>query len=332
MATVQNYASGQATAPQPRFSFSTDMVPEHDRVGFFREELARLLRLEIKLLDKSPPKYAIETIAAGPVGLNIVHAAATRFSRTKQQLADADNDFLFILHTGGRQEIEHNGRTTSLGPGDACLVQNGSTGWTTFPERASTLALRIDGTALRAMVRYPETLAGELIQGGRPGVSLLRRYLRSLAEEKDLTPELLHTLGLHVIDLVASILGATRDASAQAEAGGIRAARLRSVMDNIAMRACDPHFSIETVAAQLAVTSRTLQLLLEETGSTFSEHVTEHRLRRAWRLLAVPTSRLAIAEVAQEAGFNDLSHFYRAFRRRYGETPASVRAGSQRVH
>lgn len=73
-------------------------------------------------------------------------------------------------------------------------------------------------------------------------------------------------------------------------------------------------------------------MMLEETGSTFTEHVSEERLRRAWRLLADPMSRLAIADVALEAGFNDLSHFYRAFRRRYGETPAAARASGRNLH
>jgi AraC-like DNA-binding protein len=53
-------------------------------------------------------------------------------------------------------------------------------------------------------------------------------------------------------------------------------------------------------------------------------------LRRCWRahrmlgnpLLAAQT----ITAIACEAGFGDLSHFNRAFRRRYGETPSDVRA------
>jgi AraC-like DNA-binding protein len=37
-----------------------------------------------------------------------------------------------------------------------------------------------------------------------------------------------------------------------------------------------------------------------------------------------------ISVIAYEAGFGDLSHFNRAFRRRYGETPSDIRAGSRR--
>jgi AraC-like DNA-binding protein len=37
-----------------------------------------------------------------------------------------------------------------------------------------------------------------------------------------------------------------------------------------------------------------------------------------------------ISAIAYEAGFADLSHFNRAFRRRYGETPSDVRARALR--
>jgi AraC-like DNA-binding protein len=38
----------------------------------------------------------------------------------------------------------------------------------------------------------------------------------------------------------------------------------------------------------------------------------------------------SITAIAYESGFGDLSHFNRAFRRRYGETPSEVRASLRR--
>jgi transcriptional regulator GlxA family with amidase domain len=68
--------------------------------------------------------------------------------------------------------------------------------------------------------------------------------------------------------------------------------------------------------------------MLEVTGATFSEHVTEQRLLRARRLLGSTVCRRKISEVALEAGFNDLAHFHRVLRRRFGETPAAMRGAS----
>ena len=38
-----------------------------------------------------------------------------------------------------------------------------------------------------------------------------------------------------------------------------------------------------------------------------------------------------ISTIAYEAGFGDLSHFNRAFRRRYGQAPSDVRATAGRA-
>jgi AraC-like DNA-binding protein len=319
-------------ASTPRFRFSTDFIPETDRVGFFKEELAKtVLRQEVELLGESPPRYVIDSIAAGPAVVTDIQGSPTRVTGTGTHADNEDDGFLFVLHRERRQDIAHCGYEVALSPGDACLVQIGRPSVATYPVGGATLAIRINGGALRALVRRPEDLAGGLIDRARPGMSLLNSYLQAFSEDQSVTPELARTFGFHIVDLVASILGTTRDGAAEAEAGGVRAARVRQALDRIAQGACKPGFTIKTVAAELGVTVRTVQILLGETGSTFSEHVAEHRLRRAWRLLANHASRGTIAEVAYAAGYNDLANFHRAFRRRFGETPASVR-GSGRPH
>lgn len=74
------------------------------------------------------------------------------------------------------------------------------------------------------------------------------------------------------------------------------------------------------------MTPRYVHLLLEETGKTFTHHVLERRLQKAAALLADPRwCERRIADIALAAGFTDLSHFSRAFRRRYGATPSDAR-------
>jgi len=55
--------------------------------------------------------------------------------------------------------------------------------------------------------------------------------------------------------------------------------------------------------------------------------VMAQRLERAHRLLSDPKlCDRTLTAIAFAAGFNDLSHFQRRFRRRYGATPSGVRA------
>jgi AraC-like DNA-binding protein/mannose-6-phosphate isomerase-like protein (cupin superfamily) len=58
----------------------------------------------------------------------------------------------------------------------------------------------------------------------------------------------------------------------------------------------------------------------EYTGSSFQHYLQERRLRFARSLLA--STSLSVTEVCHAAGFNSLSHFGRAYRRRYGTAPS----------
>jgi AraC-like DNA-binding protein len=63
---------------------------------------------------------------------------------------------------------------------------------------------------------------------------------------------------------------------------------------------------------------------------TYSEFVLRQRLARAYGILRSPLqARRAISTIAFKLGFNDLSHFNRAFRRRYHATPSDVRNGER---
>ena len=66
--------------------------------------------------------------------------------------------------------------------------------------------------------------------------------------------------------------------------------------------------------------------LVQETGRTTKEHITERRLLEAARLLRFTT--LTVGEVAYRAGYSDQLYFSRAFRRRYDVAPSEYRRAS----
>jgi AraC-like DNA-binding protein len=157
-------------------------------------------------------------------------------------------------------------------------------------------------------------------------------YLNLLKADHTLTtPELRRAVVTHVYDLVALALGATRDTTAQARTGGVRAARLNAIKDYIAEHLGRSDLSVGIVAARQGVTPRYVQLLFENEGTTFSAYVLGQRLARAQRMLSDPRhASWSITTVAYEAGFGDLSYFDRAFRSRYGARPSDFRDAARR--
>ncbi len=87
--------------------------------------------------------------------------------------------------------------------------------------------------------------------------------------------------------------------------------------------------AIETLAAQLRLSRRTLQRRLADEGVSFQGLVDDVRRERALELVADP--RRPLGEVAFQLGYAELSPFLRAFRRWTGTTPATWRTRSTEV-
>ncbi|MGY4688833.1 helix-turn-helix domain-containing protein [Salibacterium sp. K-3] len=82
-------------------------------------------------------------------------------------------------------------------------------------------------------------------------------------------------------------------------------------------------FNIQTVAAELGMSNRTLQRRLHDEGTSFKHLLTQVRQELAREYLADPS--LDIREVAFLIGYEDQNSFYRAFRLWEGDTPSNWR-------
>jgi AraC-like DNA-binding protein len=141
--------------------------------------------------------------------------------------------------------------------------------------------------------------------------------------------ELAPIIGDHLLDLVAATLGPTPEAAEVVAQRGVKAARVRAILAEIGRRFSDPDFDLDSVTRTLGLSRRYVQQLLEETGRSFTEHLVERRLERAFSMLSDRRYlHLAVIDIALAAGFGDVSHFNRVFRRRFGETPSGIRAAS----
>lgn len=189
--------------------------------------------------------------------------------------------------------------------------------------------MTVQAAALKSLVAHPEDLLCRVVRPG-PALSLLDGYLRSLRSLKEPpSSELASTIGVHLLDLVAATLGPTAEAANIVTERGVKAARLQAILAEVARRFSEPNFDLDHVAGALGLSRRYVQKLLEGTGKSFTEHLAERRLDRAFAMLTDPHQlHLAIIDIAFAVGFGDVSHFNRTFRRRFGETPSGVRAAA----
>src|SRR5580658_9494826 len=308
---------------------STDDLPERDRLEFAREVYGRtIIRHEV---EPSPgePLYLRGTLRRLPdLAIASLACSAVHTNRTRSQI---DNDDLVLcVNLAGSRVLRQLGREAVLGKGEAVLSTSAEVGTCDIFPKSRWISVRMPFSALAPMVADLYSAFIRPIPAGTESLSLLVSYIEALqGMDATATPEFQRLVVAHVNELVALTIGAKDDAAEFARGRGLCAARLVKVLRLIDGGARDAGLSAATVAAQLGVTPRYVHTLLEETGRTFSRHVLEKRLTRAMALLRDPRmDDRKIATIAFEVGFADLSHFNRAFRRHFGDTPSGVRADS----
>ncbi len=310
---------------------ATDALAVRDRLPFWRDVVGRkLIKLDLEPLSDDPFK-AEATLFAWP-GLHAGSwgSVAARWDRRREHIADGDDALAIVINRRGTMTRSQRNRDTSLGVGDAAVILNGEPAVLTHAQ-GHYESLSVPRTVLLPLVANVEDSAIRMIPHGNEALRLLTGYLNLMHEGLSLaTPELRQRMVTHVHDLVAAAIGTTRDGTAIAAQRGVRAARLAAIKADIAARAARRDFGLATVASRQRVTPRYVQMLFEGEGTTFSQFVLEQRLARAYQMLTSQHhAGWTISAVALAAGFGDLSHFNRSFRRRYGATPSDVRSAAQ---
>ncbi|MGD0184826.1 MAG: AraC family transcriptional regulator [Roseiarcus sp.] len=312
-------------------AFSTDWLPEQDRFGVFLEEVARkLIRLEVARRGDAPFYAHFRSVRLGAVNFVEAKYSPASYGRSRDMLADGNDDFVFRINTSSSFNVDEMDRT--LRQGEGALVDNARPGFASCATAGAGLLISLPRKTFLSLLPGAEDLARLATVGrDRPEMILLRAYLATLLDGGPVSATTLQVAGAHVLDLVSLALGATGDAARDASARGLRAARALAVRQSVSAQLRNPGLSSADVARANAISERYLRKLFEDVGTSFSDFLIERRLELAHRLLVSPLHRnRRISEIAFEAGFSDLSHFNRRYRARFGDTPSAARAAARR--
>jgi AraC-like DNA-binding protein len=314
---------------------SADLA-QRRRVSACREHLSGLL-IEVELEPDGPPSRFDSVILMRRFhDLQLLKMMFTA-ARIVRVANDEKSSSYFLMHINfdGVVAVSSMGRQLTLNEGEAVLLdtahpftihrqRSGSSYVVRIPrERMAHLACSIEAIVMR---RLPNS--GSL--------NLFTTYLDAILRHADhATPKLRQRAYGYVTDLLAILFDSgdvakTEPAKSVAVVSdqnrGISDMRLEAAKSYIIEHAPD-QISIAQVAEHLGITERHLQRLFESQEITFTAFLKDVRLARAYAMLGDRDSdRLRIRSICFATGFRDISYFNRAFRARYGCTPAEVRA------
>jgi AraC-like DNA-binding protein len=190
------------------------------------------------------------------------------------------------------------------------------------------LVLTIPDHLLRPRLTDPDDVARRVVRGDAGLGALLSSYVAAFARAELPEPAVGGATDV-LLDLLALAWNTSPRATAAPATltpAGVREARRRAIRDHVERHLGDPALRPAAIAAHFRISPRYLDDLFAEAGTSVMRHVMARRLDRARAALIDPDRRdRSITEVALGLGFQDPSHFGRAFKAAYGVTPRDWR-------
>lgn len=311
----------------PQCKASTDLVPPHERVGFWEAYNAS------ELVGLRCTSYAGEGLEAternfdlGPLRVADVAGNEHVIERTPALLRRHPKNSVFVaMVVEGEAFFYQKGRCITVQAGDALAYRTSDPYLCGFSLRARQFLVDLpipllldEGTPI--LPTGPAKI-GFGQQGGRSLAAELGRTLHNFIERP------LACDAAKAAERVSVLCRALLTLPGGASRGGASSevARLRAEAF-IAEHLADAGLDAAAVARHVCLSPRHLNRLFASKGCTVTGWIWQCRLEMARQMLADPARlRLTVGDIAFQCGFASPAHFSSAFKARFGQPPSQRR-------
>lgn len=267
------------------------------------------------------------SVDAAPLGTSMlveVSAAPLTLERSRRDISSAEHDMLTLgILVDGRSVQQQRDREAVLHPGDMVLIDSRAPFLIDYDRPFRQLMVSFPREKLLSRVPNADALTATRVDGRGGAAAVASAMIQSLYAQRTEVGDAGPSLVEHALDLVALALGGAPNASASEER---RVRRIRAFIED---HLGDPALSPRSIADACGVSVRYLHRLFERAEQTVDAYVWRRRLDRARSAIGDPRRRaLSLTEIAFEVGFSDASHFSKAYRRAFGESPSEARRRS----
>jgi AraC-like DNA-binding protein len=293
----------------------------------WREEFCRrFCHLDAGPATAERIECTVEISQVGPLSFGTAHGSSGSLLRTRSLLTDGHDDLVLLTAIKGDALAVQRGRSIELRPSEMCITSLDHIGESRLSEGGRYTALRMPRRGLMAISKNIEDKIAKPLEGSPALKNFISGYFALCAETGpalDLTAQ--RAMARQTMELVA-LLAETGGNAPPRTSSDTGMARLQLIQAHVLENLHDCGLSLASVALRAGTSTKQVQRLFQQTGSTFSEFVLEERLLLAHRRLSAAGRRSEkISAIALDSGFGDLSYFNRSFRKRFGMTPSEWR-------
>ncbi|MGV1768142.1 helix-turn-helix domain-containing protein [Rhizobium rhizogenes] len=302
-------------------------LPQRDRFPYWKEVLCEAyVALNTVLEGDLTFSGRVRANMLDSVNVTTISSTRQKIHRRRQEISRMPEEVYFLnLQVEGQCRMMQGGREALLQRGDFSIVDSTepyvndycSDDWTQH-------SFRFPKAILRPLLKQPESKTAIKISSTDPVAAIAIDYLTSVAmKAENISGVAASSISNHLAELVAMAVGASANEEDRAR-NTLRDQLAHSLISYINAHAADPYLTPGKAAAHFRISVRYVHRLLEDSGDTFSKLLLRRRLEKCADDIRASKGG-TIGEVAFRWGFNDLSHFSRAFKNQFGVAPREFR-------
>jgi AraC-like DNA-binding protein len=314
-------------------TLNTDAAPPPRRIAMWQDIVCDVfVQLDCQTDLRSDFHGSVAQSMIGPVSCTLVESNRQRVFRTPSRIARAKEEFVLAsLGVAGVGAVIQDGREAVVRPGELALYDTTRPYELRFESDFSQRVFQMPRALLQKRISSTERLTATTFTPTRPLERVAIDFLTGVARIADeIAPEAGERLSDQGLDLLAMAMS-ERLQQGPPSPSVHRSTLLFRLKCYVDQRLRDPSLSLDGAAAALGISPRYANALLAHDGTSFGRYVLAQRLERCRRDLSDPLQvHRHITEIAFGWGFNELTHFSRAFKERYGLSPRDWRHRSSR--
>lgn len=270
----------------------------------------------------------------GELALNSIwsstrHDEVIRVTRRQVDIRKDQRDcFMLWLMLAGTAGLHQDGRYAYLRSGDLVIQDQSRPFDLELGQLSHAAMVMIPRPLLTSRLPFAGSMAARRIPAGTRTGPIAGSLVQHLFQVEEATEEAFdRRLSASALDFLSVMLEAE---VGQQSSNDRQGRRLDEVKGYMLARMQDCDLDVQNIAQRMSMAPRTLYRLFARESSTPIQWLWEQRLTASYRLLSEGRS-VRVTEVAMNCGFKDVSHFSKAFRTKFGQSPSSlVRASAIR--
>lgn len=308
-------------------TFSTADVEAKDRFAYWSDLVCHVfVNLDCRCESSGSFNARMRYGSFGPVRIVEAESDAIQGIRSRRQISRGrEDDFLVVVQVGGQTALAQDGRRSMLSAGDYAVLDTERPYSLDMSEGTSTVWLQFPRTELLSRTGVIRPVLAKPMPGRAGSGAMFTHMVREAAGRMDeFGDSEKPDIAVYGLDLLALALSSSLQCSASVSSA--RSTALNNLKFVINRHLRDPGLTPSRAAQLGGLSMRHANRLLAAEHTSLERYIWSRRLERCKAALEdIALAHLTVGEIAYSWGVNDLSHFSRAFRKKFDISPSQLR-------